>query len=38
MSSPDANANPSGKTRQISYRLEAGEAGWILRVDKVVDM
>jgi hypothetical protein len=20
-----------GKTRQISYKLEAGEAGWILR-------
>lgn len=33
----DPNAKPSGKTRQISYRLEAGEAGWILRVDKVVD-
>lgn len=33
----DTNAKPTGKTRQISYRLEAGEAGWILRLDKVVD-
>ena len=33
----DTNAKPTGKTRQIQYRLEAGEAGWILRSDKVVD-
>jgi len=23
--------------RQLQYRLEPGEAGWILRVDKVVE-
>ncbi len=33
----DANAKPTGKTRQIQYRLVAGEAGWILRLDKVTD-
>lgn len=29
----DTNSRPTGKTRQISYRLEAGEAGWLLRAD-----
>jgi hypothetical protein len=33
----DSNGKPSGKTRQISYRLEAGEAGWILRPGKPTD-
>ena len=32
----DSNAEPSGGTRQIQYKLKAGEAGWILQVDKVV--
>jgi len=27
----DTNSKPTGGTRQISYRLKAGEAGWILR-------
>jgi hypothetical protein len=31
----DTNAVPGAVTRQIQYRLEAGEAGWILRVDNV---
>ena len=31
----DSNAKPTGKTRQISYKLKAGEAGWILEVEKV---
>ena len=31
----DSNANPTGGTRQIQYKLKAGEAGWVLRVDKV---
>lgn len=31
----DSNAKPSGGTRQIQYKLKAGEAGWILRIDKV---
>jgi hypothetical protein len=33
----DTNAEPSGGTRQLQYRLEAGEAGWLLVVDRVVD-
>ena len=31
----DSNAKPTGGTRQISYKLVAGEAGWKLKVDKV---
>lgn len=34
----DTNAAPTGRIRQLSYRLEAGEAGWILRLDKVADI
>ncbi len=26
-----------GKTRQIQYKLKAGEAGWLLKLDKVVE-
>ncbi len=33
----DTNAQPSGGTRQVSYRLEAGEAGWVLVQDRVDD-
>ncbi len=33
----DTNANPTGGTRQVQYRLEAGEAGWQLQVDRVVN-
>ena len=33
----DSNAQPTGGTRQIQYKLEAGEAGWILRQDRVVE-
>ena len=33
----DINAQPTGGTRQIQYKLEAGEAGWILRQDRVVE-
>ncbi len=33
----DTNAKPTGGTRQISYRLKAGEAGWILRPEKPVN-
>ncbi len=32
----DANAQPTGGTRQISYTLKAGEAGWVLRPGKPV--
>ncbi|MGL5325006.1 MAG: hypothetical protein ACRC91_09840 [Aeromonas sp.] len=34
----DTNAKPSGGTRQIQYRLEAGEAGWRLKQDKTFDL
>jgi hypothetical protein len=30
-------SKPTGKTRQIQYKLHAGEAGWILKPDKVVE-
>jgi len=33
----DNNAKPTGGWRQIQYKLAAGEAGWILRPDKVVE-
>ncbi|WLH36405.1 hypothetical protein PSH79_03690 [Pseudomonas sp. FP2196] len=33
--SADANAGRTGKRRQIQYKLMPGEAGWVLREDKV---
>ncbi|MEH6609049.1 MAG: hypothetical protein V7696_06740 [Halioglobus sp.] len=33
----DTNAAATGGTRQIQYRLEAGEAGWTFVSDRVVD-
>jgi hypothetical protein len=33
----DTNAEPTGGTRQIQYRLQAGEAGWQLVPYKVFD-
>jgi hypothetical protein len=33
----DSNASPTGKTRQIQYKLTAGEAGWVLRIDKTIE-
>jgi hypothetical protein len=33
----DTNSAPSGGTRQLQYRLEPGEAGWVLQPDKVVE-
>lgn len=30
-------AEPTGKYRQLQYKLIAGEAGWVLRLDKVVE-
>jgi len=32
----DINAKPTGGMRQIQYKLIPGEAGWILKVDRVV--
>ena len=33
----DNNAKPTGGTRQVQYKLESGEAGWVLRQDRVVE-
>ena len=33
----DNNARPTGGTRQVQYKLENGEAGWVLRQDQVVE-
>lgn len=33
----DTNAAATGGTRQLQYKLEPGEAGWILRQDRVVE-
>lgn len=32
----DSNARPSGGMRHLQYRLVPGEAGWLLRLDKVL--
>ena len=31
----DANATPTGGIREVRYRLDAGEAGWVLKVERV---
>jgi Periplasmic lysozyme inhibitor of I-type lysozyme len=33
----DANAQPSGKMRQLQYKLAPGETGWVMKLDKVVE-
>jgi hypothetical protein len=33
----DTNAQPTGGTRQIRYKLGAGEAAWVLRQDRTAD-
>jgi len=33
----DINAKPTGGMRQLQYKLIPGEAGWILKVDKVIE-
>ena len=33
----DTNSAPSGGTRQLQYRLEQGEAGWVLQVERIVN-
>ncbi|MGY6213518.1 PliI family lysozyme inhibitor of I-type lysozyme [Methylolobus aquaticus] len=33
----DSNGKPTGGTRQIQYRLKQGEAGWLLKMDRVVE-
>lgn len=33
----DTNAKPTGGTRQLQYKLVPGEAGWILKLDRVIE-
>ena len=33
----DTNASPSGKTRQLQYKLTPGEAGWIMKLDSTTE-
>ena len=33
----DTNARPTGGTRQLRYKLVAGEAGWVLKVDGMIE-
>jgi Periplasmic lysozyme inhibitor of I-type lysozyme len=33
----DSNAKPTGKIRQLQYKLIQGEASWIMTLDKVVE-
>jgi len=33
----DTNASPSGKTRELQYRLIPGEAGWIMKLDSTTE-
>jgi hypothetical protein len=32
-----SESKPTGKYRQIQYKLHAGEAGWLLKADKVIE-
>jgi hypothetical protein len=33
----DSDGKPTGGTRQLQYKLKAGEAGWLLKLDKIVE-
>lgn len=33
----DSNAAPTGGTRQLQYKLREGEAGWILKLERLVE-
>jgi hypothetical protein len=33
----DTNVHPTGGTRQLQYKLVPGEAGWVLKIDRVVE-
>jgi hypothetical protein len=33
----DPESKPTGKLRQIQYKLHPGEAGWLLKADKVIE-
>ena len=34
----DSNANPTGGARELRYKLVAGEAGWLLKLDQVIEL
>ncbi len=33
----DANAKPTGKMRQLQYKLTPGEASWVMKLDRVTE-
>jgi len=33
----DESGVPTGRIRQLQYVLEAGEAGWILKIDRILE-
>ncbi len=33
----DTNAAPTGKTRQLQYKLTQGEASWVMKLDRVTE-
>jgi hypothetical protein len=33
----DSNAKPTGKMRQLQYKLKQGEAGWVMKLDRVTE-
>jgi hypothetical protein len=33
----DSDGKPTGGTRQLQYKLKAGEAGWLLKLDKTIE-
>lgn len=33
----DKDGKPTGRTRQLVYKLTAGEAGWVLRLDRMIE-
>jgi len=33
----DEAGAPTGKMRQLQYTLNAGEAGWVLKIDKILE-
>ncbi len=33
----DTNSEPTGKTRQLQYKLKAGEAGWVLQLSDMTE-
>ena len=34
----DSNAKPTGKTRQLQYKLKAGEAGWLFKINRAIEL